>query len=169
MNIEQAIITAIEYETRVREAYVEALEESSDPAGKRVFKLLADEEDGHVRYLNAKLKDWLEGGVLSAADLDTSLPPVEKIQAEVEKLEAALQKEDRGKEIAMLEKARSVEIETSDFYRRMTQELPPRGRRFFERFVEIENGHLALVEAEIDSLTGMGFWFEMSEFDLEAG
>lgn len=168
MDIEQAIKTAIEYEIRVRETYVEALDGHLDPAGKRVFKLLADEEDGHVRYLKGKLDAWLREGVLSSDDLETALPSVEAIQSEVEKLSAVLEKEDRGREIAMLENARQVEIETSDFYIRMTKELPPKGQNFFRRFLEIESGHLALVEAEIDSLKGMGFWFDVTEFNLEA-
>jgi hypothetical protein len=39
----------------------------------------------------------------------------------------------------------------------------------FQRFVEIEQGHLAIVQAEIDSVSGLGFWFDMREFDLETG
>ena len=39
----------------------------------------------------------------------------------------------------------------------------------FGRFLEIEQGHQAIVRAEIDALTGMGFWFDFQEFDLEAG
>lgn len=168
MNIEQAIKTAIEYEIRVRETYVEALDEQLEPAGKRVFKLLADEEDGHVRYLKGKLETWLRNGVLTSDDLATALPSAKLIQSEVEKLGAVLEKEDRGREIALLENARQVEMETGDFYRRMTEELPPEGQNLFKRFLEIESGHLALVEAEIDSLKGMGFWFDVAEFNLEA-
>jgi rubrerythrin len=67
----------------------------------------------------------------------------------------------------MLEKALAVETETSGFYKKMVAELPPEGRAFFERFVEIELGHVALVEAELNSVQGAGFWFDMPEFDLE--
>jgi hypothetical protein len=33
----------------------------------------------------------------------------------------------------------------------------------------IEDGHVAIVQAELDSVTQMGFWFDYREFDLEAG
>ena len=33
--------------------------------------------------------------------------------------------------------------------------------------LEIEEGHVAIVQAELDSLQGMGFWFDMQEFNLE--
>lgn len=167
MNIEEALRTSIEYETRVREVYVEAMEAASDPVGKRIFKLLADEEHGHVKYLEAKLKTYLADGQLSAADLGTALPSPAKIQEEVAKLEQKLEGEAKADELASLEKGLEVEKETSAFYIKLVGELPPEGRDFFKRFVEIEEGHVGLVQAEIDSVRGLGYWFDMPEFDLE--
>ena len=69
----------------------------------------------------------------------------------------------------MLEKALEVEYETSDFYKRMVLELPVEGQELFVRFVEIEEGHKAIVQAEIDSVTGLGYWFDMPEFNLASG
>jgi hypothetical protein len=34
--------------------------------------------------------------------------------------------------------------------------------------VEIEAGHEAIVQAEIDALNGLGFWFDFTEFRLES-
>jgi hypothetical protein len=42
----------------------------------------------------------------------------------------------------------------------------PEGQELFEHFVEIEDGHLAIVQAEIDSLTGTGAWFDVLEVRL---
>ena len=69
----------------------------------------------------------------------------------------------------MLEKALEVEQETSDFYKRMVLELPEEGQELFMRFVEIEEGHKAIVQAEIDSVIGLGYWFDMPEFNLASG
>jgi hypothetical protein len=33
--------------------------------------------------------------------------------------------------------------------------------------VEIEEGHQAIVQAEIDSVSGMGVWFDTMELSLE--
>lgn len=38
MTIEEAIKTAIDYETRIRDIYRDAAELVSDPAGKKFFK-----------------------------------------------------------------------------------------------------------------------------------
>jgi hypothetical protein len=45
--------------------------------------------------------------------------------------------------------------------------LPPEGQELFRRFVEIEEGHVAIVQAEMDLVSGTGFWFDTAEFSLE--
>jgi hypothetical protein len=51
----------------------------------------------------------------------------------------------------------------------MVRELPAEGQHLFSRFLEIEDGHAAIVQAEIDNVKHMGFWFDLKEFDLEVG
>jgi hypothetical protein len=51
----------------------------------------------------------------------------------------------------------------------MVGELPAEGQSLFARFLEIEEGHMAVVQAEIDNVNQLGFWFDLKEFDLEAG
>jgi rubrerythrin len=170
MDIEEAIRTAIDYENRVRDVYKDACEKVSDPVGKRVFEALYKEEQGHVDYLNSRLEEWLASGKLSLEELVSFVPSEDDIELAVEKLEEPLDAHpDRTGELEWLRKAMKVELETGDFYRRMVQELPEEGRQLFERFVEIEEGHSAIVQAEIDAVSGSGFWFDMAEFDLEAG
>ncbi len=55
---------------------------------------------------------------------------------------------------------------TSSFCEHMVQELDAAGRRLFERFVEIEEGHLGFVQAELSAVSGLGVRFDMKEFDL---
>jgi rubrerythrin len=73
----------------------------------------------------------------------------------------------RGTEFESLKKALDLELETSAFYKKMVATLDDDGRRLFERFVEIEEGHVAIVQAEMDLVSGTGFWFDTAEFDLE--
>ena len=76
--------------------------------------------------------------------------------------------QDRGvAELQTLKKALDVELETSNFYKKMVKELPAEGQELFARFVEIEEGHLAIVQAELDYASGTGFWFDFMEFNLE--
>ena len=75
--------------------------------------------------------------------------------------------QDFGVELEMLKKALALEIEATNFFKQMVAELKDEERKLFGRFVEIEAGHEAIVQAEIDALTGLGFWFDYTEFRLE--
>ncbi|MCU0664914.1 MAG: hypothetical protein MUC50_21640 [Myxococcota bacterium] len=169
MTLEQAIGQAIEYEIRVRDAYCEAVEATTDEGGKKMFSLMADEEERHVQYLITKRADAVIQGHLSAFDLITELPNPDAIRAAVTKMKTHLSTADTARSLELLEKARELELETSAFYRRMVSEMGPDGRAFFERFLEIEEGHLALVDAEIQAVSGLGYWYDVAEFSLENG
>lgn len=167
MTIEEAIKTAIKLEIQVRDLYQDAAESSKDPVGKRIFTLLASEEQGHHDYLKAKLHEWEKEGKITAEELHSEIPSKEDTSALVNKLKDDMAVEEKGGELQMLSKAFDIESKTNDFYKKMTRELPLEGRQMFSRFVEIEEDHLAIVQAEIDYLTKTGYWFDMKEFDME--
>ncbi len=170
MNLEQAITTALEYEARVHQTYAEAVEHAQHPVARKVFQTLCDEELGHIRYLRERLDEWRSTGAVTVARLDTVLVPKEAIESKAKELSGRLAgdgKASRGSELESLNKALQVERETSDFYRKMAAALDAEGRQLFERFVEIEDGHVAIVQAEMDMVTGAGFWFDTAEVSLE--
>ncbi len=172
MTIEEAIKTALEYEIKVRDVYANGLNRVSGPEAKRLLNILVKEEQQHIEYLQSKLTEWENTGKITVDELSTALPSRDKIAQGVEKLEAQMsdrQSPGQNEEIQLLQNALDTEFETSNFYKRMVSELEGEGQRMFARFVEIEEGHEAIVQAQIDSLTGMGFWFGLQEFDLETG
>ncbi len=167
MTFEEAVLTAIKLEKKIQGVYAQAGREAKNPVGKRVFGLLAAEESRHVKYLEKNLSTYKSVGRIDAEKLETTLPAQEKILEEVAKLKQKLEGSDVAKELELLRRAEEVETETSTFYRDTVATLDGEAKAFFEQFVAIEQGHLALVTAEINALTGMGFWFDMPEFDLE--
>ena len=167
--IDGAIRTALEYERRVRGVYADAVARATDETGKKVFEVLAEEEQGHIDYLEERLARLQETGSVEAGGLETKIPSKKAIEAGVRALGDKLEGADHGAEVELLRKALTVEEETSAFYRRMVEELPPEGQAFFRPFLAIEEGHVAVVQAEIDAVSGMGFWFDFQEFDLESG
>lgn len=167
MTMEEAIKTALDYETRIRDIYRNAAEVVSDPAGKRIFQMLRDDEQHHVEYLMDRLESWKKTGELSPEKLESTIPSIETISRETEKIETHLSKKDRRGEIEILSKALKAEIETSNFYEKMVAELPDEGQRLFARFLEIEEKHIAAVQFELDYLTKSGYWFDFKEFDME--
>ncbi len=171
MELEQSLKTAIEYEKKVHATYKEAVGEITDPAGKRVFGVLAREELEHIQYLQSCLIQWQEDGAISGEALATALPGVEEIEAGLARLkETVSEKEDpRPKEIELLRRAVAAEQETSGFYRKMVDELPAEQGALFARFLEIEEGHLAIVGAELDAVAGFGYWFDNPEWKFADG
>ena len=167
MTLEEAIKTAVAYETRIEKLYREAHQLVSDPIGKSVFRALADDEHNHVAYLQDRLEQWQKTGQLSPQKLETTIPAKEVISRGVEKLSSRMAREDRNDEKQMLSKALSVEIETSNFYEQMVAEMQAEGRKMFARFLEIEAGHIAIVQAELDYISHTGYWFDLKEFDME--
>ncbi len=167
MTIEEAIKTAIEFETQVRDVYHSAMEDTTDRVGKRIFRVLADEEQGHLDYLQGRLDEWKRTGTITTERLVTTIPSEEAIREGISKLKDRMADEDRGGELKMLTKAFDVEVKTSNFYKRMVRDLPAEGQQLFSDFVKIEEGHLAIVRAEIDYLTRTGYWFDFKEFDME--
>jgi rubrerythrin len=132
---------------------------------------LAEEEQGHINYLESRLIEWQRDGRLSDEKLRTVLPAAERIKVGVKRLrsQVAQRKGNHAAELDSLRQALAAEEETSAFYLLMVRELPPEGQELFSRFLEIEDGHAAVVQAEIDSVNQMGFWFDLKEFDLELG
>ncbi len=172
MNLEQAITTAIKYETRVHAVYAEAAANAEHAVARRVFSTLRDEEMGHIRYLRDRLEEWRSSGVINIFDIGTELAPRDAIESATARLRSTLaggSPAGGGAELESLAKALAAERETSDFYRKMVSTLDAHGRRLFERFLEIEEGHVAMVQAEMDLVSGAGYWFDTSEFRPEAG
>lgn len=168
MTIEEAIHTAIEHEKNVRDVYVDAASKVEDPVGKKVFNVLAREEQGHVNFLNERMQEWRDTGKVNPIRLNTAVPSREIIEGAMHRLKAGMAAKDRGTEMELLRKALAAEHKTSTFYKQMVAELPAEGQELFGPFIDIEEGHVAIVQAEIDALTGTGAWFDVLEIDLES-
>ena len=113
------------------------------------------------------MAEWRDTGHVNPAELETAIPAHREIDRASHDLSIVMSKEDRGTAMELLRKALAAEHQTSNFYKKMVAELPPEGQKLFEPFVEIEEGHLDIVQAEIDSLTGTGAWFHVLEVNLE--
>ena len=167
MNIEEAIQKAIEFERKICNVYEEALASTTNPAAIKIYRLMKEEEELHVIYLEQKLEAWRTDKALYGGDLKTALPDAAADAEPISALPPGENHLDPDSEMGVLARVYKAELETSEFYAEMAANLSPEGRDFFNRFVEVERGHLRLVAAEIDSLRGIGRWFDLEEFKLE--
>lgn len=171
MTIEAAIKTALEFERKIHALYQASAKGAKHATAKTVFATLAQEEQGHVAYLESRLAEWQKDGHLSPEKLRTVLPSAARIRAGVGRTRSQIGKQADGHraELDSLHRALAAEDETRAFYLQMVRELPAEGQSLFSRFLDIEEGHAAIVQAEIDNVKRLGFWFDLKEFDLELG
>ena len=167
MRLDEAILTAIEYETRVRDHYLASVDRIRNTSGRRVFELLAGEEQGHIDYLLVCLGRWRRDGVIGSFSLASALPSASELAKAIAPVEGQHPSQVLEDERQVLGVALNLEQETSDYYRRLVAKLEGEQRAFFNRFLEIEDGHVAVVQAEIDYLSSNGCWFDFPEFNQE--
>jgi len=167
MTLEEAIKTAIEFEIKIRDIYREAENAVNDKAGKRIFGALGNDEQHHIDYLQHTLEQLEDTGKIDPAKLESAIPSPAAIDQEAAKVKSLVAKDFHGIRKQMLSKALKAEIETSDFFRKMVDELAAEGRALFARFLEIENNHISAVQFELDYLSKTGYWFDFKEFDME--
>ncbi len=170
MDVREALTIAIDYEHKVRDHYRKGAEMILDSRGKTVFGTLAREEQGHVDYLETRLAEWRKAGKISQPTLPTILPPIEFVNEAKKRFEKGHASElPVQAEMDLLKVALDLEKRTSAFYGELVTTLPAGDRELFGRFMEIEQAHVLIVQAEIDALAGHGHWFDFPEFRLEAG
>jgi rubrerythrin len=169
MNLQEAIAVAIDFEKKVRDHYLNGAKDIPEPQGRKVFATLGKEEQGHVDYLEHCLAQWKQTGKVPDMPLKTILPRGSKwIEGERRKISAKGKREATKTEVEALKVALQHEKDAATFYHKLVAELPAEDQTLFAKFLEIEDGHLAIVQAQLDSVQGMGFWFDVAEFRLEA-
>ena len=168
MKLQEAIAVAIDFEKKVRDHYLKGAKEIPEPQGRKVFALLGKEEQGHVDYLEHCLAQWKKTGKVPNVALRSILPKgVKWIEAEKKKVSSGGKRTATKTELDALKVALQHEKDADDFYHKLVEQLPMEERALFSKFLEIEDGHLAIVQAQLDSVQGMGFWFDVAEFRLE--
>ncbi len=169
MTLKEAITLALDFERKVRDHYFRFAKAIQDPQGRRVFEMLGSEEQGHVDYLEFCQAEWLKSGRAPNVPIKSVLPKGKKWIAEAQKklLGRPGKRTAEANEVEALKMALQYEKDADGFYRKFVAELPEDDRAMFTRFIEIEDGHLELVQAQLDSVQGSGFWFDTMEFRLE--
>jgi rubrerythrin len=167
MNLEEALVAAIDYERKIRDVYREAAEAVSDPVGRRLLQALGDDEQSHMDYLLDRLNHWRRTGRLEAKPPESVVPRREVIEEQARRHADTLPTDARGDEKQVLSRALRVEIETSDFYRKMAGEMSGEAQALFRGFLEIEDRHVAAVQIELDYHSRTGYWMGIKEFDME--
>jgi rubrerythrin len=147
--------------------HLEAVADTDDAAGKKIFQDLADDEQSHVAYLESRLDEWQKAGAVSTEMLESIIPDKATIRQAAEVLKSKIKQDTRGLKQQMLSRALEMEIDTSRFYEQLVEQVSSDHQAMFNRFLEIEKNHIEAVQFELDHLSNTGFWYGFEEFDME--
>jgi rubrerythrin len=71
-------------------------------------------------------------------------------------------------ELDYLKKALDLERDAMHFFEKAIREAEsPEAKQIFKRILDEEQGHYDLIQSEIDSINGTGFWFDVHEFYMD--
>lgn len=167
MELEAALKSALVFEKRIRDLYLEAVADTDETTGKKIFQDLADDEQNHVAYLESRLDEWQKTGAISTDRLESIIPDKTTIRKAAADLKSKIKENTRGLKQQMLSRALEMEIDTSQFYEQLVEQVSAKHQTMFKRFLEIENNHIEAVQFELDHLSKTGFWYGFEEFDME--
>ncbi|MBI9087998.1 MAG: rubrerythrin [Desulfobacterium sp.] len=165
MNSQDIFKHALTYEKKIRDLYRSAVETIDDKRGKAIFKALADDEQSHVDFLEYSLDLLASAKEIDIEKLGSAIPvPVED---HIKQMKEKIPEQMLGDVKRVLNAALVLEIETSKFYKKACGDSQGRIKEILEKFYEIEQRHVAVVQIELDQATGSGFWFGFMEKDME--
>ncbi len=151
--------------------YIGLAKAVKDPKAKNVLINLADDEVGHLNKLEKHLMGMLKGQ-------PWLLPKAEEIEAVAavftssayEDLDIGPEDIAQADEAKILEIAVQREIIANKFYLDLAaKEKSPEAKEMFLSLAKEEELHMKILQAEIDSISQSGFWFDMQEFTMEGG
>jgi rubrerythrin len=168
VTIEEAIRSALEFETRVRDTYAAAVDKVGPPGARSFFEVMVREEQGHIDYLRYREQEWRKAGILTAEPLPSALASEGWARKASEGMEGDAGGDARTSVVEHLYAALRLEELVSDHYRELVAGVEhPEAEAMFSHFLEIEDGHIAMVQAEIDFQSGTGIYYDMQEFTLD--
>lgn len=168
MNSQEIFATALQYEEKIRDLYRSAEEIVDDQRGKTIFRALADDEQSHIDFLHYSLEQLKADGTIDIDRLVSPIPTLKQLDSGIEKLKAKIPTQMLGDIKSVLGSALILEKETSAFYRDACNKTEGKIKTIFEKFLEIEERHVDVVQIELDHAQHNGMWFNFMEVDLES-
>ena len=165
MNSQDIFKHALAHEKKILDLYLSAVDTIDDTRGKSIFKALALDEQSHVAFLEYSLDLLLSAKEIDIEKLGTAIP--ESVDDDVNWMKEKIPEQMLGDIKRVLNAALVLEIETSRFYKKACGDSKGEIRKILEKFYEIEQRHVEVVQVELDYATGSGYWFNFMERDME--
>jgi rubrerythrin len=155
MTTEEALLSALDMEHRVRDHYARAAERTEEDVANRFFAAMAIEEQLHVDYLKSFLGKWQKQGELDTVIILTAIPDKVWIDEAWNKMKKVELQQDFSGELELLREAAKLEKTVYKMYRDFVDTLDSDAQELFKQFLEIEDGHTFMVEVQIRAIEKM--------------
>lgn len=161
----QAMKTAIEMEKSGHRFFTEASNKVKHEVGRKLFSRLAAEEIEHMQTFE-KIFNEVSGGA-DWKEAMKAIQPAKKVPY-FDEGRKEFKVEDMSVELDYLKKALDLERNAMQFFEKAIQDAEsPEAKEIFKRILDEEQGHYDLIQSEIDSINGTGFWFDVNEFRMD--
>jgi rubrerythrin len=161
----QAMKTAIEMEKSGHRFFTEASNKVKHEVGRKLFSRLAAEEIEHMRTFE-KIFNEVSGGA-DWKEAMKAIQPAKKVPY-FDEARKEFKVENMSVELDYLKKALDLERNAMQFFEKAIQDAEsPEAKEIFKRILDEEQGHYDLIQSEIDSINGNGFWFDVTEFRMD--
>lgn len=162
-----ALNKAIHSEKAALETYLRFARQTKVVSGKDMFIRLSEDELGHREILEKELcavqagKPWCKP-TFKPSDIEELLPKI------ADKHAKGHAEEGSSDDLTALNIALDMEKKAIAFYRRESEKTADAtARRMYARLAGMEEAHYNLIQAELDNIKDIGFWFGIQEFTLE--
>jgi rubrerythrin len=161
----EAMKTAIEMEKSGHRFFTEASNKVRHEVGRKLFSRLAAEEIDHMRTFETIFTEASGGGDWKKAIRE--IQPAKRVPY-FDEARKEFKSEDLSVEMDYLKKALDLERNAMQFFEKAIAEAESEeARLIFQRILEEEQAHYDLIQSEIDSINGTGFWFDVHEFYMD--
>jgi len=165
-QVVDAIREAIKLEINGKAVFNHAAEVTHNELGKKMFRKLAEDETKHLDTFSQLFSEVI-GGEDWKKFVDKEI--LQGRSSLIEELAPRMKKEGRAGELEAIRIGMELERKAIDFFEKSAKEATdPKAKEIFDKICEEEKLHYDLLQAEYDSLTNSGFWFDVAEFRMDA-
>lgn len=162
-----ALSKAISSEKQGIESYLRFARQTSNASGKDMFIRLAQDEFEHMNALEKELDRLQEGKAclrirIRQSDIEEIVPQLSDPEARIKAGQGT------ADDLSALNIALDLERRAIAFYKKeLAISADAAVKALYARLAEMEEAHYGLIQAELDNIKDVGFWFGVQEFSLE--
>ena len=160
---------ALEFEKKIRDLYLSAIDIVDDERGKKIFKTLAQEEQSHVDFLEHRIGALTEQGSISLKTINTIVPDTNDLNRNIASMKVDIPEQMLGDIKRVLSSALKLEEETTQYYEKAFESADGDIKEVLGKFITIEQRHTDVVRFELDYASHNGYWLGFPEISMEVG